>query len=112
MNSVIVPFVVGYLLDQVATATASSAPKWSAGFDEWVTTASPWLKAHPAFATMIENVANPIIVAVAAALQDETDLKAAIVALAGTNPAAASAALLALVKQSAPGLGPVLAAAA
>jgi hypothetical protein len=108
MNSVIIPFVVGYLLDQLAAAGAAlTNATVKTGFANWLGTASPWLKSHPAFEAMIINVANPLIDAALAACQDEPDLKAAVLALYGKNRVAAEAAFFALIKQAAPQLAPI-----
>lgn len=112
MNTVILPFVLGYLLDETAAfAAGEDATKVEAGFDSWLDDASPWLKQHPRIEAMLEHVANPVIEAALKGLQDEADLKAAILAMAAKNNGAASAALLALVKQAAPELQAVLGAA-
>ena len=111
MNSVIIPFVIGYLLDQLAAAGAAlNNASVKTGFATWLGTASPWLKAHPTFEMMVINVANPVIDSVLAACQDEPDLKAVVLALAAKNRAAGEAALFSLIKQAAPQLGPVLGA--
>ena len=109
MNSVILTFVVGYLVDQIANAGAKlNVATLQTGFATWLETASPWLKAHPTFLAMVDNTANPVIAAAVTACQDEPDLKAAIVALAEQNSAAAEGAILALVKGAAPQLAAML----
>lgn len=108
MNNIILPYVVGFVLQELAAENfTAEAPK----FDAWLETASPWLKAHPRTVHLLESVAHPALAAIQLAVRDEPDMKAAILALAAKNLPAAEAAVLSIAKVAVPALGGLLGAA-
>jgi hypothetical protein len=108
MNSVILTLALGYVLQRAAEVGASE--NWAqdtTDFKTWLQTKAPYVAGHPQTAAAIEAVADPAIEALGKALQDTPDLKAAILALAANNDAAAMAALTSLATQSAPQLAAI-----
>lgn len=103
MNSIVEGLVVSFILSHLAAGASSEATAIQGAFGTWAES-NPFVSKHPLLKQMLQDAAAPVIGAVAKVLQDQADLKTAIVALAQQNYAAAAAALLAAAKGAVPSL--------